>query len=125
MTKKFKLLEFGKINKNKTVINGFSPMTLEIHLGEWSPIADSYNVGGSIPLTTGACYTEPYRDGTRVPMDDRLIGYLNPQKKWLDKSNPNDVVMYLQGFCRCAPEFVVNEKPNGDKEYHLVGVSII
>ena len=95
MTKNFKLLEFGKINKNKTVINGFSPMTLEVHLGEWSPIADSYNVGDSIPLTTGACYTEPYRDGTRVPIDDRLIGYLTPQKKWLDKSNPNDIVMYL------------------------------
>ena len=34
MNKKIKLLEFGKTNKNKTVINGFSPMTLEMHLGE-------------------------------------------------------------------------------------------
>ena len=125
MNKKFKLLELGKVNKNRTVINGFSPITLEVHLGEWSPFADKYKVEDSIPLTTGTCYTEPYCDGTRVPMDDRLIGYLNPQKKWLDKSNPNDVVMYLQGFCRCAPEFVINEKTNGDEEYHLVGVSII
>lgn len=130
MKNKIKLLEFGKTNKNKTVVNGlsvngFSPMTLEVHLGEWSSIASNCSATDSIPLMTGTSYVESFSGEIKMPKDDRLLGILLPEEKWLDKTNPEDVIIYLKGSCRCAPEFMVNEKPNGEKEYRLVGVSII
>jgi hypothetical protein len=130
MRNKIKLLEFGKKNKNKTVVNGlsvngFSPMTLEVHLGEWSPIASNCSATDSIPLMTGTSYVESFSGGINMPKDDRLLGILLPEEKWLDKTNPEDVIIYLKGSCRCAPEFQIKEKPNGEKEYRLVGVSII
>ena len=130
MRNKIKLLDFGKENKNKTVVNGlsvngFSPMTLEVHLGEWSPIASNCSATDSIPLMTGTSYVESFSGEIKMPKDDRVIGFFTPEEKWLDKTNPEDVIMCLKGFCRCAPEFQIKEKLNGEREYCLVGVSII
>ena len=111
-------------NKNGIKMNGYSSITLEIHLGEWTPVVDKYTINDYLPLITGEKYNEPFCDGTIVPCKTRPIGALKAQKQWLDKSNPKDVILKLEGFCRCAPEFIVEEKDE-KKEYNLVGVYII